>query len=655
MKQFIFLSVLFFTSHLTFSQGFDYSRRTSWSEKPSLHEVNKNFDSAGAVGILDERSIEYKAEGDDIFIYHTVHNIIKIRSDKGIEMYNKVYVYIYPNSEVKSIKARTILPNGKIINVDADKIKEIEEEGRKYKLFAMEGVEKNAEVEYTYEIKRPFALFSSEIFQEENVPYQQEFFTLIVPAHLKFTAKGYNGFKVSEDSLIDDKRIIVGYDTDVQQLEDEKYAYRDQYLKRVDYKLSYNLSGSSSVRLYTWKELAKKAFAYYTERSEKENKALETFAKQIKVDAKADDASKIILIEDHVKNNINIDKKLISQDADAIEKIVKNKASNDEGVVKLIVGLLDKFNIAYQIVYASDRGSFPLDEELENWNRANDVLLYFPSTNKYIAPATVELRYPYIPYNLAASRGLFLKGTVIGNFKTAVGTFGDIAMEPYEQHAQNAEADIRFDENLDTLLINSKQILKGYGATVYRPIYVFLPKDKQDEINKEIIKSVAGSTNISNIKIENTRLIDCADNKPLIIAADIKSTELLENAGNKILLKIGEVIGQQVQMYQEKSRQMPVELSYPHVLERKVTLHIPDGYNVKNLDDLNFNIAHKEGEETTMGFVSTYTQTGNTVNILITESYKRIRYPLEQFDDFKKVINAAADFNKVVLVLEKRS
>jgi hypothetical protein len=228
-------------------------------------------------------------------------------------------------------------------------------------------------------------------------------------------------------------------------------------------------------------------------------------------------------------------------------------------------------------------------------------------------------------------------------------------MEPYEQHAQNAEADIRFDENLDTLLINSKQILKGYGATVYRPIYVFLPKDKQDEINKEIIKSVAGSTNISNIKIENTRLIDCADNKPLIIAADIKSTELLENAGNKILLKIGEVIGQQVQMYQEKSRQMPVELSYPHVLERKVTLHIPDGYNVKNLDDLNFNIAHKEGEETTMGFVSTYTQTGNTVNILITESYKRIRYPLEQFDDFKKVINAAADFNKVVLVLEKRS
>ncbi len=36
------------------------------------------------------------------------------------------------------------------------------------------------------------------------------------------------------------------------------------------------------------------------------------------------------------------------------------------------------------------------------------------------------------------------------------------------------------------------------------------------------------------------------------------------------------------------------------------------------------------------------------------ETYHEIKYPLGLFETFKKVINAAADFNKVVLVLEKK-
>ena len=56
----------------------------------------------------------------------------------------------------------------------------------------------------------------------------------------------------------------------------------------------------------------------------------------------------------------------------------------------------------------------------------------------------------------------------------------------------------------------------------------------------------------------------------------------------------------------------------------------------------------------TMGFVSNYEVAGNQVIIHIYETYKRTQYPLSQFEDFKKVINASADFNKVVLVLEKK-
>ena len=107
-------------------------------------------------------------------------------------------------------------------------------------------------------------------------------------------------------------------------------------------------------------------------------------------------------------------------------------------------------------------------------------------------------------------------------------------------------------------------------------------------------------------------------------------------------------------MYQEKPRQLPIELPYPHALLRKIVLQIPDGYTIKNLQDINISVVHKDGDEPTMGFVSKYQQNGNTVTIDIDENYKRIKYPLSQFEDFKKVINASADFNKVVLVLEKK-
>jgi hypothetical protein len=64
-------------------------------------------------------------------IYETDHAIIKIIDDKGIEMYNKIYIPLYSPSGVKDIKARTILKNGKVIDLPAGNIKEIEEDWQK--------------------------------------------------------------------------------------------------------------------------------------------------------------------------------------------------------------------------------------------------------------------------------------------------------------------------------------------------------------------------------------------------------------------------------------------------------------------------------------------------------------------------------------------
>ena len=121
-----------------------------------------------------------------------------------------------------------------------------------------------------------------------------------------------------------------------------------------------------------------------------------------------------------------------------------------------------------------------------------------------------------------------------------------------------------------------------------------------------------------------------------------------------MLFKLGELIGSQEQMYQEKPRQLPAEVQYAHVLERKISFDIPAGYNIKNLNDIKIDVQHKKDDVITMGFVSSYKVVNNVLEVYVLETYRDLKYPLNEFETFKKVINAAADFNKIVLVLEKK-
>ena len=636
--------------------GLSQNAYTDWKAKPARHEVKSVFTKESAVILEDQRVHEFSKDSKNemwIDIYN--RRLIKVNDDKGVEMFNKIYVYVPGNAEVPEIKARTLQPNGKIVDLPADKILDVEEEGKHYKKFALEGLEKGSEIEYFVHLKKEVSTFGLEIFQSANTPLEKATFTLIVPDYLVFNVKGYNGFTVSNDSIVDKKRIVTAVEEDIEAMDDDKYAATTPYNANVQYKLSYNLDKDKSVRLYTWNGLAKNVYSNYNSFTDKELKAMDNFYKQIKLPEDMNEEAKIIAIEDFMKTNVNTDQNAIGEDADKIEKIVKSKVAGNFGYTRLFIGMLQKAGINHQIVFPSKRDDIPIDENFENYRLIDDLLFYFPGTGKFLDPVSPTFRYPFVQPYYAGTRGLFLKGTTIGDFKTALASFDSIPLEPYEKSANNLYVQIRFNESMDSLLLHSKQTLLGYSAAMYRPAYSFLTKEKQDEFTRDIIKSVANSEKISNIKVENSAMTDGSKDLPLNIIADIASAELTEKAGNKILLKIGEVIGTQEQLYQEKKRRLPVLIQYPHALDREISLSIPKGYQVKNLNDLNISVTDKNAEGTeTMGFISTYTLNGSELLITLHEFYKEIAYPVSLFENYRKVVNASADFNKVVLVLEKK-
>ncbi len=648
------LTMLFTAAGLIFC-SLAMAQKTTWDANPVLHKVDEQFSKESAVILQDERIHEYLADSkQDLYVYINNHRLVKVMDDKGVEMFNKIYIAYNANTEVLEVKARVIKPDGKVVDLPASKILDVEEDGRRYKKFALEGVEKNSEIEYSYRLKKNVYFFGIEVFQYSNIPFQKASFELWVPQHLLFSVKGANGFTVSNDTVINNKRLITAKAEDIAGLEDEKYGEVAPYTANIQYKLSYNLSKDKNVRVFTWNELAKSVYSNYTSFTDKELKAVNNFLKQSGIDESASEEDKIRRLEDYLKTNINADKDGIGEAASRIESIVKTKVASDDGLSSLFVACFEKLGINYQIVFPSKRDDMPLDENFENYRLTEEIIFYFPNTGNFLQPNASSLRYPYIEPYWAATTGLFLKGTTIGNLKTAIASFDSIPIQPYEKSATNMEVQLRMNDALDGIILHSKQILLGYSATSYRPAFNFLPQDKKDEFTRDVIKGVVKTEDIKNIKVENTALTDCFANKPLNIEADVESNDLIEKAGNRYIIKIGEVIGPQEQMYQEKPRKLPIIIQYPHALDREIVFIIPDGYEIKNLQDINMNVVDNYQGRQTMGFISSYKLKGNELHISVHEFYKVTDYPLSMFEEFRKVINASADFNKVTLILTKK-
>jgi len=626
-----------------------------WDPKPVMHSVDARYAGESAVILLDERRMEYVDEGKgDMSLYRSLHRIVRVNDDQGIEAFNKVYLGVSDNSDIVDIKARTILPGGKIIEIDRKNIKDLkEEDGNLYKIFAMEGLEKGCEVEYYYTFKRSATFFGREQIQN-GFPVLSARLEVITPERLRFELKGYNCQISGEDTVLNGKRIASATLRDIRGAEKEKYAAYGANLERIEYKLCYNSAVSDGkVRLFTWNELAKRIYDMDATFTEGETKRTEELLRHNGWDKLGGEPEKIVTVENYLKKKFATRDDINDDNAENLEWILKNGIAGSRGILRLYLALFKELGVESEVVLTCDRNDAVIDRAFENWNSASEFLLFFPAEKKFLAPTEPGARYPWIDPYWGAHDALFCKTTTIGTFTTAIAEIKPVQLEDYSENYSRIDATLQLNPGMDTLLVDMKQRYAGYNAFGYREGFMLSNAEEQHQFLKDLVKFGTNSENIVSSKIENADFESYGENKPFTLQATVKASELLENAGNKVLVKIGEIIGPQTEMYQEKPRQFPIMLAFPHSLERTIELVIPDGYTVKNPDDLTIHGDYTENGQVTMGFSSEYKLEGNRLKVHVMEQYRRVSYPLAEYEDFKKVINASADFNKIVLVLEK--
>lgn len=655
MNSKIFVSLLCLFSFTTlFAQPFFKSY--DWEENPSYS--NEGFSEKSLASVKEKVVTEfYFNEEGDFIEYFLEHNVYYLNSDDAIEGYNKIYLPYSSDSKLEVTKARVITKDGNIVNLDESKILTAtdEETNRTYKYFAFEGIEKGSFIEYYYVVNRYPSYKGKRLnfqtdFEKNNVE-----FDLFSPNNLIFKFKSYNGLtEVETDTIIENKNHWSFKIPKVEPLEREPLASYNAQKKYLIYALDEN-TATNAKDMTSYAKVSQNIYDFYNkEISKKVESGLKKFLKGIDYDKDETIEHKIKAIETYIKTNVYL-AEAGNDKLSSLEDILKDKVANERGIIKLYTAIFKQLEIPFEFVYTTERDYMLFDKDFEANTFLNDLLFYFPKTKTYMSPTENESRYGFPPPYLTDTYGLFIKEVAIGDFKSAVGKIKYIKPVKAENTIDKMIIDINFDkEDLTATNISLIKSMTGYYALYIHPYMEFIKPEDKDDVVESFAKSLDEDVEILNKKIHNEdpKLFG---EKPLEFILDFKSNAFVEKAGKKYLFSVGDLIGEQSELYQEKERTLPVDSEFERSYIRTITITIPEGYSVANLDDITIHNAYKNAkDQKLMSFDSSYTLEGNILTITADEHYRINHVPVNIYEDYRKVINSAADFNKITLILEPK-
>ncbi|WP_029269015.1 DUF3857 domain-containing protein [Flavobacterium sp. KJJ] len=646
----IFTFVALLSTSVFFAQDYSF-KNYDWNEKETKIEVPKKYETEKEIILSRNVKIEVVVNKNTATQYRLIHEKKYINSDDAIERNNKVYIPFGDEENVLITKVRVILKNGKVINLDKKDIKEEvdQEKGMKYNYFALNGLEKGALIEKLYIIEEAPDLKGNTIKMQDQYPIADFNFELIAPAHLVFKTKSYNGLSepVLDEKKIENKKVWSISEKDITALkDDEAYSNWDVKLKLFRYKLDANLF-SGGKNLNNFKEYATTTYERVNPvLDKKQEKAIATFCSSIP-DSK-DPQEQIWNIENKIKKTIIYDKYIDSKEN--LSDVISTKQANSLDIIKLYVAVFKYFKVEQNLVFTTSRYKVPFDKDFESYENLNDFLFYFPGIKKYLSPTEIEYRLPLFPNYLGNNNGLFIKEKVFAGVSMGIGEINFIEIPGTEITHDFMDITVDFTKDLENPLITSHMTYGGYSGMNFQPIKDFVSADQYKTMLKSISENYTLQSEYKTLTTENDGT-EFIGKQPYKLNLTFDGKDMIQKAGGNYLFSVGQTIGRQMEFYQENKRVLPIEIDYPHYYTRKIKIILPDGAKIKNLDKFVMNFKTDLNGKTEAAFTSNYAQNKNEVTIENTEFYNIINYPLTSFEQYKAVINAAADFNKIVVIV----
>jgi len=629
-----------------------------WLPNPIYSIKNPNAD---LVALKDKTVSDFTFEGEGLVEYFLEHKILYVNSDDAIERYNKVYLPVNQSTKLEIAKARVIKKNGSVIELEQSKIltAKDEETERTITYFALEGVEKGSFVEYFYIQKQSPKYSGNRLFLQASYDKELVEFDLYSPSNLLFEFKSYNGIPpVVKDLTTTNKLHWKLRLEDIKGLYEESQSAYEAMRGAVIYKMAKNLANNQPIVSYDIVAQNVSALYYPASYTEEERKAINQFASKLKIKEDFSEVKKIRTIDSYIKLKFSYFESG-GPEMEGVVNVLKNQVANDTGMLKLYIAMLRKFEIKHDLVITSNRLNLKFDPYFEANNFLTEFLFYFPNSDKYLSPTDKGTRYGFPPPFSTDNYGLFISQVETNGVKTTVSEIKYINPPKAMDSNDIMKVDVSFDEEDFTITnIQLDEWSTGYNAQLPL-IYLEIDFVDKDDMNKYIQQlGKIWANEDSSAKVKNHEMIydkkGEAEEKFIQVKFNMTSEAFVNKAGRRYLFKIGDLIGRQVEMYQEKKRVLPLEQAYRRNYDRTITVNIPEGYKVANLEDINIKNEYKENGKVVFAFHSYYKLEGNVLTVNADEYYKSNLVAPEIYEEYRTVINSAADFNKITLVLEPK-
>ena len=623
-----------------------------WGERPEVPDTVQVMTDPEV--ILHRTCIVDRVEEDENVVeYYLVHMRTFLRDAAAIERNNQVTVGTASVLDVHRMQARSMTPDGRVVELGPEAFKEAtDDEGETdSRYFAFEGLVPGSVIEYIVVLKNVANLRGDHELLQYNVPLLHVDLHLVSPARFEMAAKSYNGApEMQADTSDAELQHLYLTMENVPALENEPSASPTVHKARVDFRLD-RVDGRSA-RDYSSFVNATKLFhsAVHRELDKKTDKELGALIKRMRLGFARDQADKVRTMEQYLKTNFAIIEVGAPQLSDPAF-ILENKAANQMGMVVLHCAVLRKEGIPYELVIGCDRSRRRLDPEFESFLPLQDVFIHLPELNAFLAPAETDLRLGFIPAGNTATDALFIRNFDLGGSFTGVGSVKHVPAPPDTATVHDLFMQVKLEEDASVADISFENHLSGYYAT-FQPYIPFLDDEQRGKLTADLVGFLTEGSESHDLEIENGEG-KYMGVEPLIIKGDVRTGAFSGTAGDKVLFKFGELIGPQVEMYNEKPRQLPVDDEYNRRFLREITLTLPDGWTVQNPEELDMDHHLERDGERVLQFTSTHTLEGNVLTVRMDEFYRVVELPVEDFEAYRTVVNAAADMNKVTLVLAR--
>ena len=644
-----FILILFITCN-SIAQTVPFYESYNWEISPSYQIEESDNDM---VAIKDKVVTEFIFEDQNLIEYYLEHKVLWLNSDDRIEEYTKVYLPIANDASQVVINARIIKKTGEIIVLDKSRIlrSEGDETGRDFNYYSIDDVEKGSIIEYYYVIKRRPKFQGAMVDIQSDYDKQTVEFDLYAPSNLRFSFKSFNlETTVKKIESFKEKTHWKFLAKDIKAVNKEEKAPYNATIGFIMYKLHENTANNAIITSYN--NVAQNLFDfYYSTYSKLEKKLIHKFAKNFKFDDGLRDENKARIIDLFIKENIYISE----NDSENLINVLKTKTANETGVIKLYIALFEKFDVTHEMVLTSNRLQLKFDKDFEATNFLQEFLFYFPASKKYLSPSKFGTRFGFPPPYFMNNFGLFVTGYDINGKRKA---FSEV------KFIEGIPASLSSDEMLIEVIFNTKDLTKntialerklnGYYAMNLHPFMNLIQPNRINEvIDQYFVQNIDKNAKVLKREFinEDPSLFGV---KPFVVKFDISSDYFVEKKGDKYLFKLGDLIGPQMEMQQEKKRILPLEAEFNRSYYRTIKIHIPEGYQISNLEDIIIKNSYATKDKELFIFDSYYTLKGDVLTVTADEHYRETFVAPEIFEAYRTVINSAADFNKVTLILEPK-